>query len=94
MTVGLEAAHTIDLCAKHQNRIISDILTVGKLDASLLTLSPEPIRPLEIVAEVIKMYESELSMADIEGKIEVHESFQQVGIYEVSSTPSMEREHY
>ncbi|TKA49924.1 hypothetical protein B0A55_13328, partial [Friedmanniomyces simplex] len=37
----VDAAQTIILCAQHQKRIVDDILTLSKLDASLLVISPE-----------------------------------------------------
>lgn len=40
-----EAAETINFCIAHQKKIVDDVLTFSKLDASMLTLSPRRDHP-------------------------------------------------
>ncbi|KAG9244726.1 hypothetical protein BJ878DRAFT_459757 [Calycina marina] len=49
-----EAAGTIIYCALHQKRIVDDILTLSKLDASLLDVAPSPSRPVDLVRGAFK----------------------------------------
>lgn len=43
---ALEAANTIMYCCQHQKQIVDDVLTLSKLDAELLVVSPVPIQPM------------------------------------------------
>ncbi|KEQ60215.1 uncharacterized protein M437DRAFT_77640 [Aureobasidium melanogenum CBS 110374] len=70
-----DAAHTIALCAQHQNGIFSDILTVSKLDSQLLTIMPEKIRPVDIVQRALKMYGQEAKRSDIITSIDVQDTY-------------------
>ncbi|KAG9527866.1 histidine kinase, partial [Aureobasidium melanogenum] len=73
---GLEdAAHTIALCAQHQNGIFNDILTVSKLDSQLLTITPEKIRPVDIVQRALRMYGQEAKRSDIITSIDVQDTY-------------------
>ena len=65
----VDAAQTIILCAQHQKRIIDDILTLSKLDASLLVISPDKVQPPELLHKALKMYEAEISRAGITTKV-------------------------
>ncbi|KAK6003067.1 hypothetical protein QM012_000912 [Aureobasidium pullulans] len=70
-----DAAHTIALCAQHQNGIFNDILTVSKLDSQLLTIMPEKVRPVDIVQKALKMYAQEAKRSDIVTSIDVQETY-------------------
>lgn len=41
---NLDAAQTIVLCAQHQKRIIDDVLTLSKLNSSLLQVTPVSVQ--------------------------------------------------
>ncbi|CZR56780.1 related to sensory transduction histidine kinase [Phialocephala subalpina] len=60
---AIEAADTIIYCAMHQKRIIDDILTLSRLDANLLVVSPEPCQPISLIRSALKMFEAELKRA-------------------------------
>ncbi|TVY81656.1 Autoinducer 2 sensor kinase/phosphatase LuxQ [Lachnellula suecica] len=62
---AMEAAETIIYCAMHQKRIIDDILTLSRLDSNLITVSPEPSQPIQLVRSALKMFESEVRRADV-----------------------------
>ena len=55
-----QAADTISLCVAHQKKIIDDVLTYSKLDASMLTLSPRRVQPRRNVATALAMFRPEL----------------------------------
>lgn len=51
---ALDAANTIMYCVQHQKQIVDDVLTLSKLDADLLVVSPVPVQPM--VCEPLKTY--------------------------------------
>lgn len=70
-----DAAHTINLCASHQKRIVDDILTLSKLDSNLLTVTPIDEKPVNVVQSTLKMFESELLAHSIDLELNVDDSF-------------------
>ncbi|KAK5131605.1 hypothetical protein LTR08_000792 [Meristemomyces frigidus] len=71
----VDAAQTIILCAQHQKRIVDDILTLSKLDASLLVISPDKVQPPLLIGKALKMYLSETSRADITVDLCIEKSY-------------------
>ncbi|KAI1840454.1 hypothetical protein JX266_013338 [Neoarthrinium moseri] len=61
----LDAANTIMYCVQHQKQIVDDVLTLSKLDADLLVVSPVPIQPMSLVRSAMKVFNPELKMTDI-----------------------------
>lgn len=76
----LEASRTIVYCGKHQKRIIDDVLTLSKLDSNLLSISPVETRPLDIVGEVLKVFDTELRASSIQTRTELAESYMKYSI--------------
>ena len=62
---NVEAADSILLCARHQKTIIDDILTLSKLDSSILSITPVPFRPSSIITETLAMFKAEFAASDI-----------------------------
>ncbi|SLM36137.1 hsp90-like protein [Lasallia pustulata] len=85
---NIEAAQTIALCAQHQKRIVDDILTLSKLDSALLLVTPVDAQPVTVVQRALKMFEGELSTADIAMEFKVDESFRRLNIDWVRVDPS------
>ena len=85
---NIDAAQTIALCAQHQKRIVDDILTLSKLDSALLLVTPVDVQPTAVVKRALKMFESELSTADIEMEFQVDESLKRYDIDWVKLDPS------
>ncbi|KAI5195680.1 hypothetical protein E4T39_08136 [Aureobasidium subglaciale] len=69
------AAQTITLCAQHQKCIVDDILTLSKLDSSLLVITPDRVHPPTLIEKSLKMYDAELARADIQAKLVVEQSY-------------------
>ena len=82
------AASTISLCANHQKKIIDDILTVSKLDSSLVVVTPVDVQPVTVVQNVLKMFESELASHDIKGHFQIEQSYTDLDINWVKLDPS------
>ena len=85
---NVEAARTILLCAKHQKRIVDDVLTISKLDFLLLTLAPIPVSPADMVQSVVKMFEGDASAHSVILEIEKDESLSANAVNWVLCDPS------
>ncbi|KAJ5283388.1 hypothetical protein N7505_001368 [Penicillium chrysogenum] len=70
-----EAAETINLCVAHQKKIIDDVLIFSKLDASMLTLTPQPVRPKTHLSTLLTMFRPELRKSRIEFEYKLDESY-------------------
>jgi PAS domain S-box-containing protein len=71
----LEASRTIVYCGRHQKRIIDDVLTLSKLDSNLLTIAPVETRPLDLIQEVLRVFDTEIRASDIKTKTELTSSY-------------------
>lgn len=71
----LESAQTILLCAGHQKRIVDDILTVSKLESSLLKITPVLTNPLYLVRRVTQMFRNEAAASAIDLSYALSQSF-------------------
>ncbi|KUJ17359.1 uncharacterized protein LY89DRAFT_733212 [Mollisia scopiformis] len=77
---NLDAAQTIVLCAQHQKRIIDDVLTLSKLNSTMLHVTPVQVQVESTVRRTLKMFESELQAHEISIDFTVESSYQQEGI--------------
>ncbi|KXT06013.1 hypothetical protein AC579_846 [Pseudocercospora musae] len=84
----VDAAQTIILCAQHQKRIVDDILTLSKLDASLLVISPDKVQTPTLLIKALKMYEAELERAEIDAQICIEPSYSELEVDWVVLDPS------
>jgi signal transduction histidine kinase len=84
---NIEAAKTIIFCAQHQRNILDDVLVLSKMDFMLLSLSPSPVQPLNLVDNAVKMLQANISAADIKMKIKAHESITELGVDWVMCDP-------
>lgn len=84
---NIEAAKTIIFCASHQKKVLDDVLILSKMDFMLLTLSPSPSRPLDLINNAVNMLQANISAADIEMKVEAHESIAELGVAWVMCDP-------
>lgn len=82
-----DTAANIHLCANHMKQIAEEVLTFSRLDSKLLILSPEKIRPLETVQSVLKMVTAELDYDQIQGSMEVQQSYLDLAIDNVLLDP-------
>lgn len=84
----LESARTILFCAAHQKRIVDDILTVSKLDSSMLAITPVCVDPSAIVTQALKMFETELSATDIHSSFSMNQSYIDLNVKYVYCDPT------
>lgn len=85
---NMDAAETITLCAQHQKRVVDDILTLSKMDADMLRVTPVDVEPLRIIQHVVKMFETESIKQDITVTVEVEPSFHTLNLHNVRLDPS------
>ncbi|EME41035.1 hypothetical protein DOTSEDRAFT_74542 [Dothistroma septosporum NZE10] len=84
----VDAAQTIILCAQHQKRIVDDILTLSKLDASLLVISPDKVQAPTLITKALKMYEAEIERAEIDAQLCIEPTYDKLEINWVLLDPS------
>lgn len=56
---------TIAHCSEHQRRLISDILSLSKLDSQLLQINPSPTFAMGLLENIRKMFETEAKRVGI-----------------------------
>ncbi|KAK4102273.1 putative histidine kinase group protein [Parathielavia hyrcaniae] len=85
---SIENAETIVTCAQHQKRIVDDILTMSKLDSSLLSITRITVNPIKMVREALKMFEVEARRVDINLSMVVDPGYYGLGIRYLDFDPS------
>ncbi|KAK3716155.1 hypothetical protein LTR37_006600 [Vermiconidia calcicola] len=84
----VDAAKTIILCAQHQKRIVDDILTLSKLDASLLDLAPDKVKPPVLLQKAVKMYEAGINRAGIALTTVIESTYEELAVDHIVLDPS------
>jgi signal transduction histidine kinase/DNA-binding response OmpR family regulator len=85
---NVSAASTILDCAKHQKRIIDDVLTLSRLESTLLSVKPAAVRPTEVVNSVMSMFEAELRSHTITTDVGAEPSLEQLCVEYLNLDPS------
>lgn len=85
---NLDAVQTIALCAQHQTRIIDDVLTLSKIDASLLHISPVEVQPSVVVENSLRIFDGELRKNDVELKYNIEQDYRDLAVDWVKLDPS------
>lgn len=70
-----EAAETISLCINHQKKIVNDVLTFSKLDASMLSLSPRKVQPKRHLTNPLAIFRPELRKQRIQFEYKADTSY-------------------
>jgi signal transduction histidine kinase len=71
----VDAAHTIILCANFQKKIVDDILTLSKLDASLLEIAPDKTQIPQLVEKALRMFDTEILRAEIQTRLVIEPTY-------------------
>ncbi|KAJ5202922.1 hypothetical protein N7449_005001 [Penicillium cf. viridicatum] len=61
-----DSAETICLCISHQKRMLDDVLTFSKIDASMLHLAPRRVQPKKNFTGPISLFRPQLQRNDIQ----------------------------
>ncbi|OQE13023.1 hypothetical protein PENFLA_c057G08237 [Penicillium flavigenum] len=75
-----EATETISLCIRHQKKIVNDVLTFSKLDASMLPLSPRKVQPQRHLTIPMAIFRPELRKHRIHFEYKADVSYAECGI--------------
>lgn len=75
-------------CATHQRRILDDVLTLSKLDSTLLSITPKPVEPSSLVGSIVGMFEAELLSNSIRCRIRAEPSISDLSVARVAMDPS------
>ncbi|KAK9759937.1 hypothetical protein K7432_016531, partial [Basidiobolus ranarum] len=84
----LEVVESITLCAQHQKKIADDVLHMSKINMNLLVLSKTNIRPHNVVADVIRMFETEAKLKEIDLQFVIDEGYSQMNVDWVKGDPT------
>ena len=69
LTNDLNSMEALIQCAKHQNRIVDDVLQLGKLSMNLISIRKTPFDPLIEVKACIQRFDAVASAKGIEVKV-------------------------
>ncbi|KAF9250300.1 hypothetical protein LCP9604111_3816 [Penicillium roqueforti] len=75
-----EATETISLCIRHQKKIVNDVLTFSKLDASMLPLSPRKVQPQRHLTIPMAIFRPELRKHRIHFEYKTDVTYAKCGI--------------
>ena len=84
----LLVSNTLSLCGQHEKRIVDDILTLSKMEAGKLQVSPESVDPKEMIEVARTMFKYDIKYFDIELVVRVDKSYDDLGVKWVNVDPS------
>ncbi|KAK9760514.1 hypothetical protein K7432_015375 [Basidiobolus ranarum] len=84
----LDAVATISLCAQHQKKIADDVLNMSKINMNLLVLAEANLQPHAIVANILRMFETEVKLKCIDMDFKVAEGYSKININWVKGDPT------
>lgn len=85
---NMQNAKIILQCAKHQRRILDDVLTLSRLNSTLLSITPAAIEPASLVSSIVGMFVAELDSNATRCKVNTDTSFSDLSITQVHLDPS------
>lgn len=74
------AASVILDCCRHQKRIVDDVLTLSRLESSLLSVKLTAIKPSELVDSILAMFDAELRSKAISTHVIAETSIQELEV--------------
>ncbi|KAJ3044232.1 hypothetical protein HDV00_002910 [Rhizophlyctis rosea] len=84
----LEAVEMISLCAKHQKTIADDVLHMSKISMNLLVLAQVDYQPRVEIANILKMFETEVAAKNIMLELKFSSNFQRLNIEWLRGDPT------
>jgi signal transduction histidine kinase len=79
----VDYARIIETCVNHQKYIIDSILTIGRLQSNMLSLSPSKVRPRSLCESAMDMFRAQLQSDKISTSVTAHSSLANHGVQEV-----------
>ncbi|KAK6006065.1 hypothetical protein QM012_006475 [Aureobasidium pullulans] len=84
ITSSIESVETITHCSEHQRRLISDILSLSKLDSQLLHINPSPTLVSSLLENILKMFETEAERVGVRLEVVADSSIHQNNVEQVN----------
>jgi len=81
---SMDSMKTIAVCSGHQLRLISDILTLSKLDSQLLEIVPGPVRFVDTMRMCTEMFRPMAEAKGVKLNLELDDSLAKLGVDWVS----------
>ncbi|KAJ5292141.1 hypothetical protein N7478_001392 [Penicillium angulare] len=75
-----KSAETISLCISHQKKILDDVLTFSKIDASMLLLSPRRVQPKLYFKDPISLFHPQFYKNNIQFDYQSDKSYTGCGV--------------
>lgn len=88
LTENRQNAEIILQCVKHQRRILDDVLTLSKLNSTLLSITPAPAEPSSLINSIVSMFKAELQSSSIRCNISADPSISDLSVTQVYLDPS------
>jgi signal transduction histidine kinase len=87
LTHDLNCMEALLQCAKHQNRIVDDVLQLGKLSMNLISIRNTPFDPLIDAKTCIQRFRAEASGKQIDLNVSATEDYERLRVRRVSGDP-------
>ena len=85
---AVSAAQIVEVCAKHQRHILDSVLTLGRLESSLLSITPEPVSITSFCESVLSMFKKEVQKTKIDLSLQQHHSYATLNVDQVLADPT------
>jgi signal transduction histidine kinase len=79
----VDLARIVETCVNHQKYIIDSILTIGRLQSNMLSLTPSKARPRALCESAMDMFRAQLQTDKINTSVTAHPSLAANNIHEV-----------
>ena len=83
-----QVSKTLGVCSQHEKRIVDDVLTLSKMEAGKLKVSPESADPKELINKAKTMFAYDIKYHGIDLVMNVDPSYEKLGIPYVNMDPS------
>ena len=87
LTHDLKCMEALLQCAKHQNRIVDDVLQLGKLSMNLISIRNTPFDPLIDAQTCVQRFEAEVSVKQIELNVVATDDYKSLVVGWVNGDP-------
>ncbi|KAH8647404.1 hypothetical protein BX600DRAFT_153472 [Xylariales sp. PMI_506] len=80
---NLASARIIESCAEHQRYIVDSILTLGRMESAMLSITPATVRVSDLCESTVAMFKKEIRANNISTVVTAHISCAELQIDEV-----------
>ncbi|KAF2670055.1 putative histidine kinase HHK15p [Microthyrium microscopicum] len=88
LTENVSAARIIETCVEHQRYIIDSVLTLGRMESEMLSITPRVVLLESLTESIIAMFAKEMEYSNISLQLVAHPSYAQLEIDQVLADAS------